>query len=241
MMFKRVLVLYSFVLITQINSFTHVNLQAFIDDAKALLQNLNDLALGNILVAHDQINDLGSNLDGFSADVIFKSELDIQEENQAVNEEIANFKSLAEAVNKNISECLNGNEKKLTELPEIYRKQVKECIADVQKESNSMLSQAFYNVDILMNHVHDLSFQLGQCLEDDNECISAVVDKINNAIENIPLKIKAEVNTANEEVELSQAKIQQCADLGVAGYVEGVTDIMNDVTVCVNEIISSFM
>lgn len=73
---------------------------------------------------------------------------------------------------------------------------------------------------------------------DDDGCVMGVMDKIKAAIDKIPVEIKAEVTKAMEGVELVEGEVQECADSGLAGFVNNATDIMGVVTDCVNKIIS---
>ena len=207
-----------------------------LDDAQALLDDLSDLVEGNILVAHDQLNNLRYEVVAESINVRLQAEIDIEQEHQVLDLELTNLKELAFAAEADISSCLEGNEDKLAALPDSYTSSMSECITTLQQGSDTTLNDTRYQVDVVYSSVRSLSFALDQCRRDE-ECISGVIDQIKAATEDLPLQIQVYVDGAEDEMDIVKVKIQNCADTNLANFVLEGSQIMDEITDCVNDII----
>jgi hypothetical protein len=209
-----------------------------LDDAQALIDDLNQLVLGKIFAAHDNLDDLNMEIVSYSINVRLNAEIDINQEYLTVEEELSNVKELGESTGKDISSCLDGTEDQINQLPDTYVQQINQCVSDLQEEFKDYLSDRRYNTDVVINTVQQLSFKLGQCSPDELDCIMNIIDSIEGYEENLPLLIAVEVTKAEENKEIVKAKIQQCSDTGLAGFVQDVTSLLGEITDCVNSIVS---
>jgi hypothetical protein len=248
MMLKQLVVLCFFsLLIPQNNCLARKNVKIkpanvrpydMLDDAQALIDDLNQLVLGKIFAAHDNLDDLNMEIVSYSINVRLNAEIDINQEYLTVEEELSNVKELGESTGKDISSCLDGTEDQINQLPDGYVQQINQCVSDLQEEFKDFLSDRRYKTDVVINTVQQLSFKLGQCSSDDIDCIMNIIDSIEGYEENLPLLIAVEVTKAEENKEIVKAKIQQCSDTGLTGFVQDVTSLLGEITDCVNSIVS---
>ncbi|CAH1372987.1 unnamed protein product [Tenebrio molitor] len=124
-----------------------------LDDAQALIDDLNQLVLGKIFAAHDNLDDLNMEIVSYSINVRLNAEIDINQEYLTVEEELSNVKELGESTGKDISSCLDGTEDQINQLPDGYVQQINQCVSDLQEEFKDYLSDRRYKTDVVINTV----------------------------------------------------------------------------------------
>jgi hypothetical protein len=147
------------------------------DEAEKQLEELRNIVQGDILVAHDDLQSLETAFKTYSDNILKNGAIEIQQESEAVDGQLTTIKDLAHTAGKDVSSCTDIREEVLERLPESYIVAMGNCIGTINNEAQRILDSSTYIVDISINKVNELEFQLRQC-RGDILCISPLVTEI---------------------------------------------------------------
>jgi hypothetical protein len=206
------------------------------DEAEEQLDELKSIVQGDILVAHNDLQTLHTDFLTYSENIAENGAIEIQQEFEAVDGQLTTIKDLAHSAGKDVSSCTNIREEVLGRLPGRYIEAMGDCIGNIINEAQRMLESSKYIVDISINKVHELDFQLRQC-RGDILCISPLVTEISLSKIRLPQNIKTEVQAAQSTLTTLKLSTQGCSDDRVAEYTSEANSILGDITACVDRII----
>jgi hypothetical protein len=206
------------------------------DEAQEQLDELQSIVQGDIMVAHDDLESLQTDFLTYSDGIVKNGAIEIQQETEAIDLQLSNIKDLAHSYGVDVDSCIDIREEVLDRLPGSYIETMTECIGTVSTEAQRILSDSKYIVDISINKVHDLDFQLRQC-RGDLLCISPLVTEISLSKIRLPQNIKTEVQAAESTLTTLKLSTQGCSDDGVAEYASEAGTIIEDIAACVDRII----
>ncbi|XP_063908619.1 uncharacterized protein LOC135126526 [Zophobas morio] len=208
-----------------------------IDDAKEDLEALRQIVLGAIFAGQNDLDDFNLDLQNFGSNTETSAILTVQSEGQTINSSLIVLKDLAHTAEADISYCLQGRENYLNNLPVVILADLNDCVFGDIAEGSRVLGEVKYLIDITINTVDALEFQLGLCDTDSDNCINAIIQQIEFETEKIPQQIKVELLKAEELFGELKISVQECADLKISQYVSSANTILKDITQCVNAII----
>jgi hypothetical protein len=206
------------------------------DEAQEQLDELQSIVQGDIMVAHDDLETLQTDFLTYSDGIVKNGAIEIQQETEAIDLQLSNIKDLAHSYGVDVDSCIDIREEVLDRLPGSYIETMTECIGTVSTEAQRILSDSKYIVDISINKVHDLDFQLRQC-RGDLLRISPLVTEISLSKIRLPQNIKTEVQAADSTLTTLKLSTQGCSDDGVAEYASEAGTIIEDIAACVDRII----
>lgn len=135
-----------------------------------------------------------------------------------------------------VAQCLEGREDELNDLPNVYFDSLNSCIASSDQESTQIKEDGTYRVDIIMNEVYQLEFELLKCETSQENCYSNVINNINAQVAALPIKIQSEVVKVNDAADILKGKITDCSDNNVAGFTAKGVSLINEIAHCINTI-----
>jgi hypothetical protein len=206
------------------------------DEAEEQLDELKNIVRGDILVAHADLQSLQTAFMTYSDNILKNGAIEIQQESEAIDGQLTTIKDLAHSAGKDVSSCTDIREEVLGRLPERYVEAMGDCIGSINNEAQRILESSKYIVDISINKVHELDFQLRQC-RGDILCISPLVTEISLSKIRLPQNIKTEVQAAESILTTLKLSTQGCSDDRVAEYTSEANSILGDITACVDRII----
>jgi hypothetical protein len=206
------------------------------DEAQEQLDELQSIVQGDIMVAHDDLQSLQTAFLTYSDNILKNGAIEIQQESEAVDGQLTTIKDLAHTAGKDVSSCTDIREEVLERLPESYIVAMGNCIGTINNEAQRILDSSTYIVDISINKVNELEFQLRQC-RGDILCISPLVTEISLSKIRLPQNIKTEVQAAESTLTSLRLSTQGCSDDRVAEYTSEANSILGDITACVDRII----
>ncbi|XP_068911304.1 uncharacterized protein [Tenebrio molitor] len=206
------------------------------DEAEKQLNELKNIVKGDILVAHDDLQSLETAFTTYSDNILKNGAIEIQQESEAVGGQLTTIKDLAHSAGKDVSSCTDIREEVLGRLPERYVAAMGDCIGTIHNEAQRILDSSTYIVDISINKVNELEFQLQQC-RGEILCISPLVTEISLSKIRLPQNIKTEVQAAESILTTLRLSTQGCSDDRVAEYTSEANSILGDITACVDRII----
>jgi hypothetical protein len=188
------------------------------------------------LVAHDNLQSLETAFTTYSDNILKNGAIEIQQESEAVDGQLTTIKDLAHSAGKDVSSCTDIREEVLERLPENYIAAMGDCIRNINYQAQVILSDSSYIVDISINTVYNLEYQLAQC-SGNILCISPLVTEISLYKIRLPQNIKTEVQAAESTLTTLRLSTQGCSDDSVAEYTSEANSILRDITACVDRII----
>ncbi|RZC40988.1 hypothetical protein BDFB_005026 [Asbolus verrucosus] len=183
-----------------------------ISEAKEQLEELKRIVQGDILAAHDELNNLLTDFLTFGDNVLKGGELAIQQEHETIIGQLTTIKDLAHSAGKDISVCTDIRENALNTLAGTYSDQLFHCIVGKSRAANKIVEDARYIVDISINKVRELEHQLNSCGED-ILCVSPIVTEIQLDMIRLPQNIKTEVNAAGKLLNILKLSVEECANV----------------------------
>jgi hypothetical protein len=206
------------------------------DEAAKQLEELRNIVQGDIMVAHDDLQSLETAFTTYSDNIVKNGAIEIQQESEAVDGQLTTIKDLAHSAGKDVSSCTDIREEVLERLPESYIVAMGDCIRNVNYQAQQILYSSSYIVDISINTVYNLEYQLAQC-SGDILCISPLVTEISLYKIRLPQNIKTEVQAAESTLTTLRLSSQGCSDDRVAEYTSEANSILGDITACVDRVI----
>ncbi|XP_063908617.1 uncharacterized protein LOC135126523 [Zophobas morio] len=206
------------------------------DQVREELEALEALVHGEILAAHNDLSDALSNFLTNSGNVANEATISIQQEKQTIDTTLQSIKDLAHVVNVDISPCTNIREQSLNRLPERLTREMNSCITDVNTRASSTASDGRYLVDVIINKVHNLEFQLRQC-GDDLLCIAPLLTEIELDKVRLTNCVKTEVQAVEGLLTTLRLSVQTCSDSKVAQYITEAFGILGDIQACADRLI----
>ncbi|XP_044258098.1 uncharacterized protein LOC123007108 [Tribolium madens] len=210
---------------------------SLIDDATAKLETLRQTVLSSIKSSENHLNDLSYDFEVYAVNVETKGILSIQNGEEQVTSELDALKTLGESASVDISYCLGSREEYLINLPGVIIEELKQCILGDAQEASKILSSIQYIIDIKINRVDALEFQLDLCDPDSDACIQPIVKEIELEMVNIPNSIATQIVRGNGLFDELKVSVQACSDLKVSQYSSSASVVLKDITQCVNSII----
>ncbi|EEZ97908.1 hypothetical protein TcasGA2_TC000293 [Tribolium castaneum] len=210
---------------------------SLIDDATAKLETLRQTVLSSITLAENHLNDLSYDFGVYAVNVKTKGILSIQTGEDEVTSELDALKALGESAGVDVSYCFGAREEYLTNLPGVVIEELEQCILGNAQEASKISSSIQYIVDIKINKVDALQFQLELCDPDSEACIKPIVQEIELETINIPNSISTQIVRANGLFDELEVSVQSCSDLKVSQYTSSTSVVLKDITQCVNSII----
>ncbi|XP_063908603.1 uncharacterized protein LOC135126512 [Zophobas morio] len=208
-----------------------------IDDAKEDLEALRQTVLGAILAAENNLDDFSLDLQSFASNTERSAIVTVQSEREAINNSLTVLKNLAHSAEADISYCLDGRENYLSNLHITILADLNDCVFGKIVQGSIVLREIKYLIDININSVNALEFQLELCEAAGDPCITVLIQEIELATERVPQQIKVEVLKAEELFGELKISVQECADLKISQYVTTANTILDDITQCVDAII----
>jgi hypothetical protein len=206
------------------------------DEAEKQLYELKRMVQGDILVGHIQLQSSQTAFLTYSNNILKNGAIEIQQESEAIDGQLTTIKDLAHSAGKDVSSCTDIREEVLERLPESYIVAMGGCIGTINNEAQKILDSSTYIVDISINKVNELEFQLQQC-RGEILCISPLVTEISLAKIRLPQNIKTEVQAAQSILTTLKLSTQGCSDDRVVEYTSEANSILGDIIACIDRII----
>ncbi|EFA12920.1 hypothetical protein TcasGA2_TC006990 [Tribolium castaneum] len=218
----------------------HLSQSSIIDEAKAKLNNLYSLVLGNIQIAENDFSQYYTDLNVYGHNIYDLGKIEIETIYGTVIKEIDQLEDLGHNANVDVSSCTKGQKDVINKFRELFENRVQVCINGKIQEAASLLKGSKYNVDVTMNSVHRLDHDVNVC-GDSILCISPILTKINLATISLPQQIKTEVNNARDLLQDLKVMVAECRDNNVADFTSFVTSLVAIIANCVNKIIPKIL
>lgn len=176
-------------------------------------------------------------IETFRNNVELRGQFDLMEHDQRMKTQLTQIKNGAVQYKKNITVCTIGEEDRLENMVLEFYDLVDNCISALAPEAQQLEADGIYKIDIYRTNVMFLQFQLNMCqsISGGESCLTALIDRLKTQVTEIPLRIQAEVEELEQQVELHKAKIQICANTYVSDYAEAATEVIINVATCVNQ------
>ncbi|KAJ3665283.1 hypothetical protein Zmor_000785 [Zophobas morio] len=207
------------------------------DQVREELEALKSIVQGRILAAHDDLNNDLTDFRTNSGNVANAGTISIAQESQTVDQQLQAIKDLAHVANVDISPCTNVREQTLNRLPNRLTREMNNCISEVDSRASSTSSNGRYLVDIVINKVHNLEFQLRQC-RDDLLCIAPLLTEIELDKIRLPQSVDTEVQAVQGLLTTLRLSVQTCSDSSVAQYITEAFGILGDIQACADRLIN---
>jgi hypothetical protein len=208
------------------------------DEAQEQLDELQSIVLGDIIVAHYDLQSYRTAFTTYSDNTLKNGAIEIQQESEEVDAQLTTIKDLVHSAGKDVSSCIDIREEVLERLPNSYIEAMRSCIGTIDNEVHRIVDNSKYIVDISINKVNELEFQLRQC-RGDILCISPLVTEISLSKIRLPQNIKTEVQTAESSLTTLRLSTRGCYDDKIAEYTSEANSILSDITACVDRIIDA--
>jgi hypothetical protein len=105
------------------------------------------------------------------------------------------------------------------------------------EEVANIVDSSKYVVDVTINKVDSLRFQVGSC-DGSILCVSPIVTDVEKAKIELPQQIEAEVREVEGFVGDLKVIVEECSDNNVADFTGYVTELLVRISDCANEIMS---
>jgi hypothetical protein len=208
-----------------------------VDEVYAQIDELRALIQGVILEAHDNLDSLSTNLLSYSDSTVEDGGIAIDQVHETVNSQLTQIKELAASANKDITKCLSGREQLINKLPAERKERLRVCVVKQNEEVANIVDGSKYVVDVTINKVDSLRFQVGSC-DGSILCVSPIVTEVEKAKIELPQQIEAEVLEVEGFVGDLKVIVEECSDNNVADFTGYVTDLLVRISDCANEIMS---
>ncbi|KAJ3665285.1 hypothetical protein Zmor_000788 [Zophobas morio] len=206
------------------------------NEAKEAIEALKGVVQDRILAAH---SDLDIGLTTFltnSENVASNAARAILELQETIDAQLQEIKDLALEADISISPCTNVREQALNKLPGRLIEELGKYVSDAKGQASSATISGFYLVDILINKVQSLDFQLHQC-QGDLLCIAPLLTEV----ENHKVQLVQNVDTEFEAVEYAlltlKLNVQSYSDSRITTYIRDGFDIVRTIRNCANNLI----
>jgi hypothetical protein len=208
-----------------------------VDEVYSQIDDLRALVQGVILVAHDNLDSFSTSLLSYSNSVVEDGGIAIDQVHETVNSQLTQIKELAASANKDISRCTSGREQMINKLPTELKERLRVCVVKQNEEAANIVDGSKYVVDVVINKVDSLRFQVGSC-DGSILCVSPIVTEVEKAKIELPQQIDVEVLEAEGFVGDLKVIVEECSDNNVADFTGYVTDLVVQISDCANKIIS---
>ncbi|KAJ3665282.1 hypothetical protein Zmor_000784 [Zophobas morio] len=235
-MFKLSFLLVFVVLASQVHSSVVKTPRDLVDQIEEELNQLSSIVQGAILVAHNDLSNLEYDFLNYGNNVMLEAGISIDQEKQSIDTQLTTITDMANSVNADISPCTDIRQELLERLPAEYTNQLKTCIFDKNKQEAGLVSDAKYVVDVVINKVHNLEFQVRQCKES-ILCLQPILTEIELDKIRLPQTINTEVLSVDTFLTSLKLSVVQCSDSSVSQYIADATTILQQIIDCVNRII----
>ncbi|XP_063909382.1 uncharacterized protein LOC135127018 [Zophobas morio] len=206
------------------------------DVVKEELEALASIVQGRILVAHDDLNNALTTFKTNSINVASQGTISIQQLQQTIDTQLQQIKDFAHAADVDISACTNIREQTLNRFPDILIGELNTYIDNIVAKASSTIDDGTYLVDIVINKVHNLDFQLSQC-GGDLLCINSLLTEIELDKVRLPQSIETEVQAVESVLTNLRISVQSNTDWCVSQYISGAFDILRDIQNCANHLV----
>jgi hypothetical protein len=218
----------------QISSARDIAPRDLLDDAKALLSQINNdsvIAFNSALENFRHYGPLG--LDSKSTTAKRDGATDITKLSDEQLTSLDQIKNAAAELGLNITRCLDGTESSLNQLGEIEINNIDECV-DAQKDNTLYnFNAAERKVRNIFRRVVTVTEMLDSCKATDQVCINAVITILDSDTVKVPHDIDQELATMNSTYNQGTSFITDC----ISTYVYDITDkgdnILNSIRDCV--------
>lgn len=183
--------------------------------------------------AHEHLDSAGATLVAQSTDLLNDGIIAIDQSYTSATLQLDQLKQLA----GDISSCTSGREDKLNALPIDYKEKLNTCIVDQNVYVASLVDKGKYVIDISINDVKTLEFQVKLC-GDSIICLEPIFTKIALMDVELPQKITLEENNVKAEIEQVAVMVSNCHTLNVSNFVGSANVILGEITDCVNDLLS---
>lgn len=127
------------------------------NDAEKLLHKLEDAVDKALVQAQEALDDAKNKVNEVAEAVEASAEGEMQSSEEKFKEELDELKAKAAKAGVNIDECLNGNEDKLVNLPNVFTEDMVHCVSDRVNEGISYAQDALDKVNfsslLLYSHI----------------------------------------------------------------------------------------
>jgi hypothetical protein len=207
-----------------------------VDEVYSQIDDLRALVQGVILVAHDNLDSFSTNLLSYSNSIVEDGGIAIDQVHETVSSQLTQIKELAASANKDISRCTSGREQMINKLPTELKERLRVCVVKQNEEAANIVDGSKYVVDVVINKVDSLRFQVGSC-DGSILCVSPIVTEVEKAKIELPQQIDVEVLEAEGFVGDLKVIVEECSDNNVADFTGYVTDLVVQISDCANKII----
>lgn len=206
------------------------------DEAQGQIESLRARVRGEILEAHSNLNSFIIQYQVQKNIVNKLAGLQIFNEHTTVVNQVKSLANLAASAGVDASVCTEPRQEVVDNLANKHYNNLFGCINNVTQKANQLVDDATYQVDIEINTVNRLEFQLNQC-NGELLCISTLVTEIELNEIRLPENIKTTVNTVEDLVNSMTGSLNECGNIHVAAFQSECTTNINEIESCIENLI----
>lgn len=191
---------------------------------------------GQIGMAHNNLDSQHMSYQTQSYNKEKLAQIDLASKLQTVQNQIQTLKNLAASAGVDAATCTETREKDIDSLQLNYVVLLGNCIDDINTEAAKHIQDSLYTVDIIINKVTSLEFQLEQCAGK-LTCLSPILTLVQSYNIKLPQDIQLKVANAKTYLETLLIPVGQCSDSKVASFINEANTIVAEIETCINKIL----
>lgn len=219
---------------------SNINPYDIVDQAEEELSNLKSVIQGEITVAHSSLK---QNLGNYQYVVSLKNKytsIEGSTEYQNILVKIVTLRELGISGGiSNPDSCIKIPQQDLDSAYNSFSSSLLYCLDGYSDESQAIIDDSTYRVDIVFSKVNSLDFQLLQC-GGELSCLSSLLILIQNYFVKLPQDIEVEVNTAINFLDVLTAPVNECFDTKLSSFVSHANVIFGTMETCINNMLSHY-
>lgn len=199
------------------------------------METLRATVRGEILEAHSNLNSFIIQYQVQKNIVNKLAGLQIFNGQTTIVNQINALVNLAASAGVDASECTEPRQEVVNNLSNKHYDNLFSCINTITQKANQLVDDASYQVDIEINTVDRLEFQLNQCNKE-LLCISALVTEIQLSEVKLPENIKTKVNTVEDLVNSMTGSLNECGNIHVAAFESESANNIKEIQDCIENL-----
>lgn len=166
-----------------------------------------------------------------------QSSINMQTEYQKSMAMISIYKNMASSAGVDGSACVGTHSDDIAHLHSVHTQNLNQCVGAAGSEGTQIIDDAKYVIDIAINNLESLQFQLDQCNKQ-LTCILPLVTEIEMQEVKLGESIRTNVGSAQSLLATLNTTVDKCSQDYAATYISEASTRVEEIKDCIDSIIS---
>lgn len=206
------------------------------DQVTKELAGLKAIVQGQIGMATNNIDSYHITYQIQSANEFQSGQVALDSQLQTIKDQIQTLENLGASAGVDATNCTKRENIIEDVLYFDYGVRLQSCIESLSGQAAQLVEDAIYSVDIIINKVNSLEFQVRQC-NGGSSCLSDILTLVQNYNIILPQNIQLEANNAKNYLDTLFVSVGKCSDTNIDDFVIEANSIIAEMTTCVNDML----